>query len=57
MLIRDSHSWIVCTECKTPIKDSQGGVCKCGNIKSSVDKDGIVTTVAQDGEKIIYDTE
>lgn len=56
-MIKGGHTWIVCTICNKAIKDTLGGICRCGNIKVSRDSMGIVTTRADDGDKIVYDTD
>ncbi len=58
MLIRNQTPeslWIVCEHCHTAFHP--GGHCKCGNIQTITNKEGVTRIEAEDSDAVVYDNE
>jgi hypothetical protein len=49
------RTWVVCNKCGEGRDIRKSGECKCGNVKTRVDKDGVAWTEGEDSDEVFYD--
>jgi hypothetical protein len=49
------RTWAVCNKCNKAYDVRKGGGCKCGNVRSEVDRCGAVLTIIEDSDEGEYD--